>query len=504
MRSEDLFSAIETLDPALLYDARANNPVKRNVIFRISIAAAIVLMLFAGVMIYANFVMPVSSVALESEEAVLLSINARGNVLSVLSERSDFAKVIGKSYPEAIDWIVGKMIEQEELNRDENTLLLITDSGHSENAEKAVQKRFEEHRFSGSIVSVFDEKQTTDVTAVKDILTELLTKDSSFTYDGLRDLSVNDLNLLLKEKEITDENLRILFEPSESGYIGRDEAKRIAMENTALSSYDSVTAELSVYHRQMIYLVTIKSEDRGEAHFIGAFNGAREHIVRASSEAISQSANREVKNGSSSLPDRSDITDNISSLAQSAPVDSEEEKEITPTPTEAPDDRQMESEEVDFAVIPVTMRELSFSAMQPPPSAREAAFGVLFEGHLFEERFGEKQIEAQVVVIQNLSQWNKFLSENNKEFLDRKGNAFENTVTAAYFEQHFLIISSCVFTDTSCYTTIPSIGTTDDAVYIENSLVYGEERSGEYYCRTLSVYGVDRKDVSPDKTMNVY
>lgn len=510
MKSQDIFSAIESIDSELLYDARAHRSPKIYLIRRTAVAAAVVITLFLSILIYANFVMPVSTVSIESNMCITLSINARGNVLSTVSDHREFSSVEGKPADEAVGIIVSHMIEKGELSDIENTLLIGADPSRQTNVEEIVQNVFNVYHFHGCIVNVAMEKETFQKeirSPAKTALIEILTKNSDcFTYDSLTDLSVNDLHLLVRETHITDDRLRTSAEPSQKKYISRKAACQNAIKLSVLSPVDSVEAQLCVYHRRLAYLVTLRSGENAEMYFISATDGINEHTIRTTAAQAPQMAQDAVRSSNITSQENPPASSSPAVHQDIVPDSTQEENIITPSPAVSPlptETATEPAESEEYTEVILTMRELSFTTMTPPSSADSVSYRTLFEGQVIENRSDGKKNEGVICVITNLSQWNKFLSENNKMYTDQSGNACRG-FSKDYFDTHSLLVSACVFSDASYYTTVEGIDADGNALYIDDTLSYGEQRSGEFYCCTLSVYELDKESISSDMTLNVY
>ena len=161
-------------------------------------------------------------------------------------------------------------------------------------------------------------------------------------------------------------------------------------------------------------------------------------------------------------------------------------------------------ESADFSETSISMMELSFVTMTPPSSAKNVSFNTLFEGQFIEERTGEKKNGGAVALITNFSQLSAYLSAHSYDYADENGIKLNNVFSREYFETHDLLVSSCTFSDTGYYTTVASLCADDGNLYINDSLSYSKQRSGEYYCHTLSVYEIKKDAVTTDLTLSVY
>ena len=341
-----------SVPPELIEKALAIPEAKTSVAYRSAglrwrrplIAAAIVLTAVSLFVIYGIFLAPASSVYLDSRESVTITLNSRGNVLSA----GGYADLSGKPLQTAVDAIVGDMLDSGAVNADENTLL-IGNNRLSEEAQanllETVQESFADSRFHGATVSL----SCTDNGAKAAIAEKLADAAELFSADGLKQLSANDLNILLHEYEVDD--LRFSGKPSESGYIGKTAALKRAKANTDLSGA-TVTVTYSVYQGRLVYLVRIIKGDSAVAYFINADDGVIANALKTTPEQLEQEIRAEVKkndapdvrspSAKNAVPDSPQIpaVDNGSTAADKAnePSATDASKEITapaPLPTAA-------------------------------------------------------------------------------------------------------------------------------------------------------------------------
>ncbi len=542
MRKEELFDLIGELDTDLLYDAHAKPQLKLTTIRRavaVSAAAAVVIISFV---IYALFVAPASFICLDADEFVSVTLNQRENILAVTAKSPRFETVVGSNAETAIEEIVSSMIVEGVLNEDENTLLIASDRMHEKIA-RSVIDICQKYHFDGSVIGIDlpdTDSHNKDISLAKVALMDMIASESAtLSFDSLKELSVNELNLLLHQTEISRENIFIEGKPSERMFIGADHAEEIARGQSKLSKSEDISVCYSVYQHKLIYLVELRSSDSAEAYFISADNGDLRVSLRSNIDKLSQAIHREIsasnitasqddrdtssgseQNGSGYSPTepaesaetftsdiredptlREDSSDSVSASERSEETRASENTKTQSSETmpSRPDDGSSE-----YRSIPVSMLELSFITMTPPPSANSISYQTIFEGQYFENRTGEKKNEGKLCIITSPAQLRAFLSENNYAYLDREGETFRNTFSDYYFSAHSLIVSSCVFTDTSYYTSVTDLKSEEGSLFIEDTLAYGDVRNGVYYCRTLSVYEVAKEDISDEVEIVVY
>ncbi len=527
MRAEELFNAFDDIDTELLYDARSYRRPKSKIIGLISIAAAVVLIVTVTIFVYSSYTKPVSYIWLESRSDVSLAVNNFGQVIEVISAEDKFNNVRGEPYEKAVSDITGLMIETSDINKDENTVLIgITDDKlyNDPGILNAAQKSFDEYEFAGSAVEVYCSKTEHDnaslISPSKQALISKITCGSdTFDIQGMYELSVNDLNLIAHDMELSSDDLILSGAPSDSKYIGSDVARSRAIELTELDvkSIDSLTVGYGVYKRSLIYRVRLLAGDRGEEFFFNASTGATEQHFRADSAELDELIGSEMSKSSAESDPDTHTQPPESADAFSATVyeteytaSTESKKAQAPdihTPaTEAYREVQpvTEAESSDYDSIDVTMMELSFVVAEPPDIAVTVDYKKLFEGQCFEPRTGAKKNKGSVTVISNHSQLVEYLKENDYPYKDKNGDGLVDKFDHDYFRDHYIIASVCTFSDVSYYNTVTDIKKDGSCLYIEDSITYGEPKSGEYYCNTLSLYEISADEAPPDSTLTVY
>ncbi len=506
MRADDLFNAFEGLDADMVYAAHAESQPKPLKLRRMAIAAALFLILISAA-VYFVFVMPVSAIFLDSSESVTVVLNSRGKVLSA----TNYPELSGRSAEEAVRVVAEDMLSSGALSADENTLILggdrVTEPMRSD-LTKVAEDLFSQSRFRGAIVSL----PCTDSgakAAVIDLLTRL---DDSLTSNRLQMLSANALNLLLHES-VTDTDAVILSgTPSESAYIGFDKAvaKALSLSAFAENELSDLSVSYSVYHGRLIYLVRLNAGENSEAYLINALTGTTEEALKAPSSRIDQKVSEVI-----GKPIPSDPTlppaDSPPTQAQvtEPPTDANEpaapyEDYPTDPPATVPTSLPTTAGSEDFSAVSISLKELSFVVLSPPESAQSIPFRTLFEGQVIEPRGDEKINTGEVAVITDNSQLQAFLKKHSGAYTDKTGKALQADFTAEDFKTQFILASACTVSDASYYTTVTDLRSDGEVNYMENSLSYGVPRTGEYSCRILSLYAVDRSAMRPDSPLSVY
>ena len=502
---------------------------------RVAIATAIVLTLIGAAVIYGIFVNPVSQICLDSRESVTISLNSRGKVLSA----PGYPELNGKTAEEAVKVIAVEMIGSGYLTTDENTLIL----GASDNVSltpqqlaDCAQEAFVEDDFSGCILALTYKKSTEaqyHQSASRTCLIEQLhSYDDSMSVESLKELSSNSLCVLLKD--IKSDEFVITGTPSESAYIGFDGAVQKALALSGFNEYElsDISVAYSVYHGKLIYLVRLNAGETSEAYFINALTGATEQAIKAPAKDIDKAVDEAIQTppvqSPTEKPTYSEIVATSAPITQSPtvpvtekPTDSDQPPFEDPTnapeytePTEKPHNdpttapivptqAPTSAESAEYLNISITLKELSFVVLSPPESAAAIGYQTLFEGQYIETHKGDKINRGEVAVITNYSQLQAFLKKHPYTYTDKNGSTMKNTYTAEYFKTHYILVSACNVSDASYYTTVTELSADGGLFYMENSLSYGPAHSGEFYCHTLSLYGVSRSAGIPEN-LTVY
>ena len=515
----------------------AEEKIRRSFpIRRLAIAAAIVLTMIGAAVIYGIFVAPASQICLDSRESVTITLNSRGKVLSA----PGYPELNGESAEEAVKAIAGEMIRSGSLTAEDNTLIL----GVSDNASltprqlaDCAQETFDKEAFYGCILALAFGKNTNvryRQSPSRTCLIELLhSYDSSLSVESLKALSGNSLCLLLKD--IRSDRLFITGTPSESAYIGFDGAlqKALALSGFRENELSDISVIYSVYHGKLIYLVRLNAGEISEAYFINAVTGATEQAIKTPAKDIDKAVEEAIDTPpvqnptekptfAAAVPTVAPITQAPTIFAAVSPTQEDlppsEESTNTPAytvptakpvndpttaptiPTQAP----TIAEPAEYPSIPITLMELSFVVLSPPESAAEIGYQTLFEGQYIEPRNGDKTNSGEVAVITNYTQLQAFLKKYPYAYTDQNDKTLSSTFNTEYFNTHYLLISACTVSDASYYTTVTKLSSDSGMIYMENSLRYGPAHSGEYCCRTLSLYSVSRNEASPDLSITVY
>lgn len=200
-----------------------------------------------------------STVSLDVNPSVEITLNRRNKVVEVNALNDDGKNIIsdmnfkGRDLKVCVNALIGSMLRQGYLNELANSVLVSVDSDKNLYTELAntvaneISVMFSQMQIDASVVKQW--LQTDDEVAAiakangislgKAQLIHKIASQSEYTVEQLVDLTVNDLSVLLKELDITVDNVDQEGSASTGGYIGEEKAIE-----TALKSVDAnLTAE---------------------------------------------------------------------------------------------------------------------------------------------------------------------------------------------------------------------------------------------------------------------
>ena len=280
--------------------------------------------------------------------SIELKIDNDREVISAIALNDDGMKVLDNmdlddvSLNVAVNAIIGSMLKNGYLTVSENSILV---SVKNKDVDKANALKEEISNDISAILnassinaSILSQAYDDDANAqnlaaennisegkarlISNIISSNITdsKGNLYTFDTLKDLSINELNLLVSSKNATVKDTQKTGEASSSSYITRDSARDIAI-NAAGVSLDNIRAlevELDADDGRLVYEVEFKSGDSEYDYEIDARSGEiiKNHVeidddYQASSgnNSSSNSGNTSTNTPSTSRPNYDDDDD---------------------------------------------------------------------------------------------------------------------------------------------------------------------------------------------------
>lgn len=239
--------------------------------------------------------------------SIELNINKNEKVISVNALNDDGKKILDGMDLEkveldvAVNAIIGSMLKNGYISELENSILVSVKNKDTDKANKLkeeitndINEILSASSIKGSVLSqVFnddsevhklaDENKVSDGKAL--LINKILSsniKDSKgnvYTFESLSKLSINELNLLLKEKKTEIKDTNTSGTASDKGYIGKDKAKSIALKNagTTSSKVRELDVELDADDGVLVYEVDFKYGNKEYEYEINAKTGSIIH-----------------------------------------------------------------------------------------------------------------------------------------------------------------------------------------------------------------------------------
>ena len=264
---------------------------KKNLIISLSACLAVCVCLFIGLGYFNNNVKVASIIGIDVNPSVELKVNKNEKVLDVIANNDD-AKVIlegmdlkGSDINVAVNALIGSMVKNGYIDELANSILISVDNPDSQESEKLRKKIVDElNAFisNGNNISVVSQSITAEdkntslakkygISVGKlELIEKLIEKNNLYTYETLKDLSINELNLLLGS---TTENVTTSGSASEKAYIGKDKALEIALSAASASEATWSEVEMDYDDGLMVYEVEFTYNNREYDYEINATTG---------------------------------------------------------------------------------------------------------------------------------------------------------------------------------------------------------------------------------------
>ena len=242
----------------------------------------VVCLLFIGGLYYNNNYKVTSKVGIDVNPSVELKINQKEKVLEVIANNEDGEKIIsdmdlkGSDINVAVNALIGSMVKNGYITELANSILISVENNDSTKAETLRQEILNQINMENiSIISqtVNEEKELTDLAnqynislgKVK-IIKQIMANNNLLTFDQLADLSINELNLILKDNENTTGSA------SQKAYIGEEKAKEIALNHANVTNITNYKIELD-FDDVMVYEIEFKANNKEYDYEINATTG---------------------------------------------------------------------------------------------------------------------------------------------------------------------------------------------------------------------------------------
>lgn len=318
---------------------------KKGLWITLSACVAVCVCLFIGLGYFNNNMKVASTIGIDVNPSITVTVNKKEKVLDVTANNDD-AKIIlegmdlaGSDINVAINALIGSMVKNGYIDELANSILISVDNPNSAESEALRQKIVDElNAFinSGNNISVVSQSITSSsdkeslansygISVGKlELIEKLIAKNNLYTYEELKDLSINELNLLLGS---ATENVTTSGSASDKSYIGKDKALEIALSDAGVSSVTWSEVEMDYDDGFMTYEVEFTYNNREYDYEINATTGDilesnREYDddanTNSGSSSNSNSSSSSSSNNSSSNTNTSSISSTISGYESEA------------------------------------------------------------------------------------------------------------------------------------------------------------------------------------------
>ena len=297
---------------------------------------AVCVCLFIGLGYFNNNMRVASTIGIDVNPSITVTVNKKEKVLDVTANNDD-ARIIlegmdlaGSDINVAINALIGSMVKNGYIDELANSILISVDNPNSAESEALRQKIVDElNTFinSGNNISVVSQSITSssDKEALAnsygisvgklELIEKLIAKNNLYTYEDLKDLSINELNLLLGS---TTENVTTSGTASDKSYIGKDKALEIALSDAGVSSVTWSEVEMDYDDGFMTYEVEFTYNNREYDYEINAITGD----ILESNREYDDDANTNSGSSSNSNSSSSSSSNNSSSSANTSSISS--------------------------------------------------------------------------------------------------------------------------------------------------------------------------------------
>ena len=262
-----------------------------------------------------------ATVALDVNPSVELDIDDQHMIQKVKANNDDGQKIIGDMKLKGVDLevgmnaLIGSMLKEGYISELKNSLLISVTGDHQKENEvlrkelsDEIDQLLKNHHIDGSVVSLaLEDDENIDALASKyhistgkaQLIKSLIAKNTQYTFEELKDLSVNELNILLSRYDVDTNKTG---EASQKGYIGKDKATQIAYQDAKVSQPTLKEIELDYEKGVMVYEIEFIKDGIEYEYDIDAQSGQilkrdkkeKHHQTTTSSSNISEAQAKEL------------------------------------------------------------------------------------------------------------------------------------------------------------------------------------------------------------------
>lgn len=307
-RLDDIKEELKNRDEDIVIETKKKKKYYLFALPVVAICTALVLMLLPATS-------PIQTVVgLDVNPSVELNLDDDHKIVEVKTNNDDGKKIVGdmdltgSDIEVGVNALIGAMLKEGYIDELKNSLLISVTGENEQENEKLreelslnIDQLLKESNIDGSIVSqtISDKdiealaKQYQISVGKAEIIQQLVSKNSLYTFDSLKNLSIHELNLLLQSNQV--EQVSITGNASESAYIGKEKAQSIALTDANVSNPTIKKVEMDYDDGIMIYEVEFYKDQVEYDYEINALTGEiikKEKDVEESNQTTNQSTSQ--------------------------------------------------------------------------------------------------------------------------------------------------------------------------------------------------------------------
>ncbi len=248
---------------------------KKRKYYKLSLIGLICIICIGFSFILKNNSTVFATVGIDVNPSVELNINAKEEIVEVITHNEAGQKIVGDMKLEGshidvgMNALIGSMLKEGYINELKNSLLISVTGNNKEENEK-MRKRISQdidellkgNHIQGAIISQsLDKSNDLESLAQKyhisvgkaEIIQQLMKQNSKYTFESLKDLTVNDLNILLTNNKVVD--IRVDGEVSTKSYMDQEKVKQIIQNDSQIKQPTYQKIELDCDDGHMVYEV---------------------------------------------------------------------------------------------------------------------------------------------------------------------------------------------------------------------------------------------------------
>lgn len=266
-------------------------PKRRN--YKFAFIASICAVLIISSFILQNNNTVFATVGVDVNPSVELNLDNKEKVVEVITHNKDGQKILGDMKLEgshidvAMNALIGSMLKEGYINELKNSLL-ISVTGENKVENERIRKRISReiddllrgNYIDGAIISQTLNKNN-DLEELSErynisigkaeIIQQLIQKNKKYTFEKLKDLNVNELNILLSKNEVN--HVQIDGKVSTKKYIGQDKVKEIVQSDSQIFKPKYQKIELDYDDGKMVYEVEFIHDSMEYDYELDAISG---------------------------------------------------------------------------------------------------------------------------------------------------------------------------------------------------------------------------------------